>query len=289
MDERGIIAPLSAHPVPSSPLPEQPVAPELIQVEDILTVALRGWWLLAVFILLGALLGIGLHQLQPTVYETGFTILNSVDLTNSGELTQFEEDLGMEAVGQVMASPNLFERVTAEAVKEGIPVDVRGVGAMASIERRMGTWRARLRGSDPQHIEQIAAIWQKLAIADLAAAHQHALIADGLQRKQLSLEACLNQSTFSEPSTGQCSPTTLRSLQAQLRASSRLISEERIASRGLTSAIVIDMTPQSVYTAAPVFYKRGQMTAAGGAIGLIVGFWAVQAGLAARLLRRKRG
>jgi hypothetical protein len=279
---------LSAHPEPSSPLTEQPTELETLQIEDVLTTALRGWWLLAVFALLGALVGLGIYQLEPPVYETGFTVLTSIDLTNTGEQTQFEEDLGMEAVGQVIASPNLYERVSAAALLEGLAVDSRGFGASATLERRMGTWRTRLRGSNPQSIERIAAIWQKLAIADLLSAYQHARTADGLQRKQLSLEACLNQSAFTEPSTGLCTPTTLRTLQAQLRASARLIAEERAASRGLTSGIVVDATPQPVFTAVQVQNKRGQMTVAGGLIGLILGFWVVQSGLAARLLRRKR-
>jgi hypothetical protein len=286
MGVNGIIAQLSAHMDPTSPRPEQP---ELVQVEDILTTALRGWWLLAIFILLGALLGLGIHQLQPTVYETGYTILTSVDLTNTGEQTQFEEDLAMEAVGQVIASANLYDRVAAAAVKEGIQTDGRAVRVAASVERRMGTWRTRLRGSDPAVIERLAAIWQEVALADLAAAHQHALVADGLQRKQLSLEACLNQSTFSEPASGLCSPNSLRSLQMELRASARIITEERAASRGLTSGILIDLTPQPVGAAVEVLNRRGQMAAAGAAIGLIVGLWAMLSGLAARLLRGKRG
>jgi hypothetical protein len=283
------MAELNAQSDPSVPPAELPARSDSIPVEDMLSAALRGWWLLAVLILLGGVVGMAIARFRPTVYETGFSILTSIDLTNTGEQTQFEEDLGMEAVGQLIGSANLYQRVAAEAVKEGIPLDAHEMSTAAALERRLGTWRMRLRGNDPARIVRIAAIWQKLAIADLNDAYQHARVADGLQRKQLSLEACLNQSTFSEPSAGQCSPTNLRAVQAQLRASASLISEERTASRGLTSGIIMDTAPQPILSADAVLYRQGEMIAAGALIGLILGVWTVQSGLTARWLLKKRG
>lgn len=285
----GIIAQLSIPSDPSVPLPEPPATSASIPIEDMLSAALRGWWLLVVMILLGGLVGMGIAQLRPPVYETGFVLLTSMDLTNTGEQTQFEEDLGMEAVGQLIGSLNLYERVAAAAGKEAIPLDAREMASMVGLERRLGTWRMRVRGNDPLRIARIAALWQKLAIADLSEAYQHARVADGLQRKQLALEACLNQSAFNEPSAGQCAPTNLRALQAQLRASASLITAERTASRGLTSGIIMDVTPQPILDANVVIYRRGELIAAGALIGLILGIWIVQSGLTARWLLRKRG
>jgi len=260
----------------SSEQPAPNAAPEMLQVEDILSAAVRGWWLLALFALLGGLAGLGINLLQPVVYESGFTILSTIDLGNTGEMSQFEEDLGMEAIGQVISHPLLYQRVTAAAAKQGLPVGTVDLSRQASFERRMGTWRARLRGSDPRALEQVAAVWREMALADLLDAHEHALTVDGLLRKQQSLEACLNQLPFTEPSAGLCGPLSLRALQAQLRASARVIAEERAASRGLISAVIIDASPQPVVPAAPVLYRRGQMALAGLLIGLLLGVWGLR-------------
>jgi hypothetical protein len=280
---------LNPQPRPDSPPPDASSSADILKLEEILNSALRGWWLLALFALLGGLLGLGISSLRPTVYESGFTVLTSIDLTNTGEQTQFEEDLGMEAVGQLIGSTGVYARMAAQAQKEGITLDASSLLTMASLERRLGTWRMRLRDSDPRRAERIAAIWQSIVLADLSEAMQHASAADGLQRKQLSLEACLNQSAFNEPSAAQCSPLTLRALQSQLRAAARLIAEERTASHGLISAILVDTVPKPIIPAAAVLYQRGQMAAAGALIGLILAIWLLQSGLAARWLWGKRG
>ena len=151
---------LDPQPRPDSPPPDSSSSADILKLEEILNTALRGWWLLALFALLGGLLGLGVYALRPTVYESGFTVLTSIDLTNTGEQTQFEEDLGMESVGQLIGSADVYARVAVQAQKEGIALDARDLLATASLERRLGTsklsggvlaeslwmpWRLRLR------------------------------------------------------------------------------------------------------------------------------------------------
>ena len=270
-------------------IPDSSINSTTFTAREVLLAALRGWWLLAAAIVVGALAALAVNFFQPTVYETGFSILTSIDFTNSGEMTQFEEDLAMETVGGILSSPDLYARIAAQAVQDGITIDPGGLRSMSTIERRLGTWQVHLRGSDPRKIEALAAIWLKLGSADLTAAHAHALTADGLLRKQLSLEACLTQSAANLPSAGGCTPAGVKALQAELAAATPLISQERIAARGLASAVVFDIFPKNVLPAVAVQFKRAQTAAAGGLIGFVIAFWVVQTGLPDALARRRRG
>ena len=272
-----------------TPDTQPPADSDSFTARDVLTSALRGWWLLATAIVVGALAALAVNAFLPTVYETGFSILTSIDFTNSGEMTQFDEDLAMESVGQILSSPDLYAHIAAQAAKEGLAIDPAALKSAATVERRLGTWRVRLRGSDARKIEALARIWLSLGTADLTAAHTHALTADGLLRKQLSLEACLAQSAAALPSSGGCAPSGVKDLQAELASAALLISQERIAARALSSAVVFDVFPQEVAPAAAVEFKRGQMAAAGGLIGFVLGIWALQAGFPSASLRKGWG
>jgi hypothetical protein len=271
----------------------QPPDPTAFTLQDVFAAALRGWWLLIAAVLAGALAALLVTFVQPPVYETSFSVLTTIDFTNSGEMTQFDEDLAMESVGGILSSPDLYARISAQAAQQGLQINPAWLKSSATVERRLGTWQVRLRGSDPRKIEAVARIWLKLGTGDLKAAAAHALSADGLMRKQLSLEACLAQSAAALPSSGQCAPGGLKTLQAELAASAQGIAGERIAARGLSSALIFDAFQKEPSAAQAVQFKRGQMVAAGALIGFVLAVWALQTGLpatlAAGLARRRRG
>lgn len=251
--------------------------------------ALRNWWLVALGFILGGAAALGAGALRPPQYESRFEILNSIDFTISGELTQFEEDLAMEVVGVILGKPAMRERVAAAAQTEGIPVDGLWLRDHASVERRLGTWIVRVRAGNPAQAERLAEIWRGFGVEELIAARKHALIADGLRRRQQSLEECLSRAAAAEPSQGLCVPQNLTALQTQLAEAGALIAAERASAQGLSSALLFGEFPTRPQTAQKVLYGRAEQTAAGAGIGLILGIWAAQADWVEKLRRRKRG
>jgi hypothetical protein len=258
-----------------------------ISPAGILQRALRGWWLVALCFAAGALAGIAAWSIRPMQYESTFAILNSIDFTNTGELTQFEEDLAMEVVGQILGKSAMLERVAAAARQEGIEIDAVTLRDQSSVERRLGTWRVRVHATTPDEAERLAAIWLGFGVEELTQAREHALVSDGLKRRQQSLEECLSRAASAEPSQGICSPLDLKDLQAQLAEMSQLLTEERALSQGLSSGLVFGEMPAQPEAARRVLYGRAEVVAAGGVIGLVIGIWAVQTDWAAKLARRK--
>ena len=251
--------------------------------------ALRGWWLVALCVLLGAATGLGLHALRPAQYESSFGIPVGIDMVSTGELTQYETDVAFEFAGQVLYKPAMRERVAAAASAEGISIDAVRLRDLSTVERRLGTRRVRVRAGNPAEAERLATIWLEFSVAELRAAREHALVADGLMKRQRSLEDCLARAASAEPSQGLCVPTNLKDLQAELTEAGLLVGQERALSQGLSSAIIFGEFPSRPEAARLVWYGRAEQAAAGGLIGLALGVWAVQADWAAKLARRRRG
>jgi hypothetical protein len=250
--------------------------------------ALQGWWLLCLCILAGSLVGLGLERAAPPLYESRFGIQVGYDYTNTGELSQYQEDVAYELAGQVLYKPAMLARVAQEAQKESLPIDAAQLKNMSTVERRLGTWLVRVRSRDPQTAERLAGIWLNFGVEELRAARQHALVADGLMRRQEGLENCLAQAALAEPSAGLCSPQDIKDLQKQLAESSPLLAQERALSQGIPSGVVFGEMPTAPEPAYIVAFQRGQRVLGGGLIGLVIGVWAVQADWASRLAIRFR-
>lgn len=228
--------------------------------------ALARWWWIVVGVLVGGLAGLLVWALQPPVYEAGFAIPTTIDFTNTGELTQFEEDLAMEAAGAALARPAMRTQLAENA---GLPyADLAG---MLRAERRIGTWLLRVRARDAGQAEAIATDWLRLTGEEIRALRAHALAADGLSRQLASLEGCLARAANAEPSQGTCALPQDVDLQAEIAALSARLLEEKALSQGVSSGVVFGEIPARVEPARTVAGERGTLGLAGALLGLLAG------------------
>ncbi len=235
------------------------------------------WWLLALLTVVGGLAGLLVNALRPQPYEAGFRFLTNIDMATSGELTQYEEDITYEAVGELLFSPSLQEDVIKQANSEGLALPPGYLGQYATVERRLATWQVRVRHPDAHTAEAIAAIWQRLALAEMRRAYAQAVAADGLERYLDSMEGCLAQAAVSQPSYGLCSQLNLAQIQAEIQNTGAQLTAARLSSRGLSSGLSIDQGESDLLPARAVANQRGQLVLAGAAVGFVVGLWALQA------------
>jgi len=248
--------------------------------------ALRRWWLLTLLTIAGGLAGLVFNALRPQPYEAGFRIATSIDVASSGELNQYQEDITYEAVGALLFSPSLQEQVIMVAGRSGTPLPADYLGRNATVERRLATWQVRVRHSDPQAAEAIAAVWLRLASEEMRRAYAQAVDADGLERYLESMEGCLARAAVSPPSFGLCSQTSLAQIQAEIQKTGGLLSAARLSSRGLSSSLAIDQAESDLLPARAVSDQRGQMVLAGALVGFVVGLWALQVDFRRRMPRR---
>jgi hypothetical protein len=221
------------------------------------------------------------------VYEAGFSILTGIDQATVGELTQFEEDTMMQAVGEILYAPSTMQKVAQEAGKNGIAVDAAGLSASSSLERKLSTWQVRVRNRDPKTAEKLAGIWLDIGYADLSRAYAHAILADGLARYLDSLESCLAHAVTSEPSGGLCGFRGLAEVEAEMSKTGARLAQERLSSRGLSSGLLVDQAEKDAFPARAVNFNSNQMVLAGGLIGLIAGVFIAQTNLARTFRKRQ--
>lgn len=244
---------------------------------DSLVLALRRWWLVALLALAGGLAGLAVNALSPTLYEARFTLTTSIDQTNTGELTQFEIDTLMDAVGFLAISNPTLERTAAAAQAAGIPVDLVALRSATRAERRLAVWIFRVRRTDSNEAARLAEIWRQTAQADLDEAYRHAILADALTRRADSLAGCLAQFASSGPAPAACWPSGFTDLQAELTRTGQALAAERAAARGVSSGVEMDSARFEVLTPQPASNRRAPAALAGLAAGLLVGLWASQA------------
>lgn len=254
---------------------------------QILSNAFRLWWVILALTLVGGVLGLFFHRLNPPVYEATGRFSASIDYVLTGPLTQFEEDTALNMIGGLIGSQPVLDAVVEQATAEGYAITATDLRRMAVIERQLNTWDLRVRHTDPVFAGRIASIWVEEGQAILLDSYEHALQADSLNRYLRSLENCLAVAAASEPSHALCSQARFSEIQADLAEAGAALYQERIASRGLFVGLTIGPADAAVIGERPVLYGQNQLVLAGGLLGMLLGVGLVELGSLARRTRRK--
>lgn len=248
--------------------------------------AIRYWWVIFILMVIGGLAGWMIHTARPPVYEAAAHLSASIDFVSTGPLTQYEEDVALNAVGDFINSEIVIQQVIERAAAQGIQIDRLQLIRNSSVERKLTTWDLRVREPDPEKAEQIANLWVEAAHSVLLESHQHALEAERLNRYLRSLEDCLAQTSASQQVSVPCGPGSLSEIQAEFHSAGGLYDQERLASQGIFYGLTIGPADKAELFAGPVQYDRNQVVLAGCLIGLLMGAGLVQLGLPARWMKR---
>lgn len=250
----------------------QPNPPVDFAPVDLLLAAIRRWWLVSGLVVIGGLAGWLIFLFQPPVYEARASILVTIDFSNTGYLTQFEEDLMMDAVGNLLRAEDVAGRVATEARQQGINLDAKSFKTASSVERRLGTWELRIRRSSPEIAMRLANIWAEAGYSVLSDAYQHAVLAKIQAGYLNSLESCLSSASASERGSILCNGLQMREVQAELQNGSAQLFSEQLASRGIIAGTLLAPPQLAGLPGDPLPASRGAMILAGGLIGALLGF-----------------
>ncbi len=185
---------------------------------DTINQALHFWWFLFALAVTGGLVGFLFHQARPPVYESVGRLTGGIDYVSTGPLTQYDEDVALNTVGNILYSGVVFDRVVEKARLEGISLDRAGFMKMATMERKFTTWDLRVRSTDAHLAFRLANLWVEEGQVVIEEGYRHAVQADQLNRYIKTLENCLGRSVSSEPSGGLCVHTRFEEIQADLDA-----------------------------------------------------------------------
>ena len=243
-------------------------------------------WLVAVLMIVGGVAGWAFRMAQPSVYEAQVTFTISYDLTNMGQMTQFEQDHVSGAVGDLMIATDVMQSVVDDAKAQGIILDVSTLKSTSTVERAAQIWYIRVRNSNPQQAAEIANLWGARVDQALRAAYQEGVKAEGLQHYMNSLETCLQRSVNVEPASGVCNLQDLPAIQQEMQSTGQALTQAKLASRAILPSLVIDWSEKAQVPRKPVLLNMGATVMVGALLGLLLAVWLIDLNLVEKLLIR---
>lgn len=250
-----------------------------------LQTALRFWWLLALLAALGGLAGWLFAQTRPPLYEAVTNFSVGIDFVQTGNMTQFEEDVAINKIGDLLNSNLVVDQVVAQARAEGLVVDYQAIRRMTVAERKMNVLNLRVQSSDVALAERVAQVWVKVGWQVLRESYQHAVKAELLDRYLRGMETCLENAAAVEPAQPVCGNMNFAEVQKNLIDAGHTLNAERAASYGLFAGLRLGEEEAPVVSTSPVRYGQGETVLAGSLLGLLLGVITLQSGLLRRWLK----
>ena len=251
--------------------------------------ALSRWWVVVIITLLGAACGYLYHLIQPPVYRAQAKLEVGLNYVLTGYMPQFNQDLVFQSSGQLISSTSVVEATLQQAAGQGIHIDPATFYSSINLERQGYLWLLGVRNRDPRTAATLANLWAEEASRQLTAALGHAAAADNLTLTLQSLETCLERSVAVRPAYGDCNLQNTAVILAQIKQTGAAIAQEKVASRGLVSAITVDYSQQATIPARPTNYNLNLLVLGGALIGFLAGILATSVRWPARMARGRRG
>jgi uncharacterized protein involved in exopolysaccharide biosynthesis len=231
------------------------------------TRASRRWWLVALCVFIGGLLGWGFHFFQAPVYEAKAAIVAQVDMTQTGNLTELEQDQAMNAVMALFVSPAVLDKVREEAQAQGISRVEIAYDKNLLMERKRSILELKVRDRDPQAAAKLANLWVEEAYRAFDSASQHARRARLIQQQLTPSMGCPTPA----PGSGEgclvptpAGPALAPTLEADLN-------RELAAGSGIIPAMVYSLSHKAEVPDEPVALRVEFLTLAGALVGFLFG------------------
>lgn len=249
---------------------------DTIAPRDVFLHSLRYWWLLALISFAGSAVGFLIFQLKPPLYESRAIISVGIDFTQTGYLTDIEEDQMIGMVGDVITSTDVINSVETFARKENLIDNDESVRDYLQLERWGFRWATRSQHNDPQTAAKLSNLWAQISMDNLEDSYEHSIIAEGIGRYILSLETCLQYLVGGEPVHGLCSMDDLDALQTELEIAADQLKVEMLKARGITPATQLAMSENASIPDQPVRFDLNLMVFSGAILGFIFGILIIE-------------
>ena len=158
---------------------------------EFLEASLKYWWMLVVFMLIGAAGGYGFYLTRPSLYESKSIFSISINYAITGKLTDIEEDQAVVSAGDIFQSSEVIDKTLFQAQKEGIKLSVVEFRENSFIERTNSEWILKVRNENPAFASKLVNIWSDQASLVLDEGLRHAHLAAGYYRQLESLATCV--------------------------------------------------------------------------------------------------
>lgn len=232
------------------------------------------WYILAASMILGGLLGWGAAMLKAPVYEANAVFTVTIDYTQTGALSDVEEDQAMRGVGDIIFSEEVIDATLERLEGEGLNLSKDEFYDDAVFDREEFRWAIRYRDADPQLAYHVLHAWEETSNEILQDSLVHARLGAAYQKVLTGLTTCLERGTLMEADGERCSLDNLDEILAKTDQVSGLITDELAQSRGLFAALTVVLSNPVIVPTQPVRFQTNVLVFSGmfsGGILAIIG------------------
>jgi capsular polysaccharide biosynthesis protein len=242
--------------------------------------ALRRWWLIAIFVLVGGLLGWGFSRLHAPRYDAQALLVINIDYQQAPELVQktddhYTEDMIIGAANAVVISTEVLDQVNTALQAQGISLDWEKYSHNLASERRRSQFWLRVRDRDPKRAAIVVNLWAEKAYAALVEFHQHAVNAKILRDYLAGMSACPPPPDVEPRPPSLCGNGSPADIQQAIQTITAQMQAETDAAHALSPALTFSLERKASVPATPVTYRGSLLLTAGALLGCALGIAAV--------------
>lgn len=241
-----------------------------LDVLDLIKKISNQWQIIVVLMIIGGLAGLlGSLFIQP-IYESSATYSVTIDYTQTGALTDIQEDQAMRGVGSVLMSDRVISQ-TLSQLKDIASIELNQSDFLrdASIDREEFRWTIRFKATDKVKAESVVRIWAEAADEVINQALVHANTNQVLAESMSALKICV-QGLSQKSQNEICGCFDPRELVNVIGEISGQMQKEKEESLGLFHALSVVLINGASQAQSPVLGQRNVLVLSGVFIGLII-------------------
>jgi len=238
---------------------------------DLIREMAKHWLLLAILMILGGFGGLLFSHLQPALYESSAAFGVTIDYTQTGALSDVQEDQAMRGVGSVLLSDMLIEETLQQFNDQGgLDLGEEEFRSNAFADRGDFRWVIRYRDTDPERALRIVKQWAESAQTQFNEYLAHAQTAETYLRAMDDLRGCFQAGAAGDYENF-CGFGSSDSLLMEIARLSEMTQQEKMSSQGLFYALSVNLIQEAELPAAPVRYQTAILVLSGALCGLLAG------------------
>jgi uncharacterized protein involved in exopolysaccharide biosynthesis len=229
------------------------------------------WWWVVLLALIGGGIGWVFHRLQPPIYEAKAVVTVMIDYSQTGPLTEYDQDHAIGIVKAVVLSTDVLGQVVTKAQSQQTPVEALKDGQTIFLDRKHSILEMLVRDANPQNAATLANLWAETAYDTLVEAQRNALQARVLRGQLTTLEKCLQLPVTSPEEPAACSNYPSEDLPDQIQVLASEVQEAEIMAKGILSPLTFEISQRAELPARPVAFGANWLTFSGAMIGFVAG------------------
>ncbi len=235
------------------------------------------WWVLSILAVTGGIFAFFVSKFHHPVYDAKAILSADINYTQTGQMSEAEQDRAYQAVSSIIVSDAVLEKVIQESDDQGIQIDDEDFLNHFFLERYNANFFLRVDSFSPEEAAILANIWAEASREILGQ-----MILQVNQQRHVNnvlsaIESCYSNLSSFDSQRINCQ--LLETFQPSLIVSSLENALEVNGNAGIFPAFSISITDFAEASNRPRLNNRNFLISAGVLMGFLVGILLVESGL----------